>query len=370
MIFDVSDKAFKKIFDDDLLFLPKRWDGSDFAKELDSLYKHYISQIMSANSSEPGNVKQIVTLDDIRKVTKLLIQTVKEYLNGFPAKAYATFSEIMKYLIKVPLSIYDQSRDTFYKPGKRNNNPLTLYRAAKVTDNKPYPATRLFHTPYNLRSKVSTNRYSIAGFPSLYLGSSLSLCCDEIKAVPQRDLILVSAFHTDIADLYYNEIQVIDLAIKPQDFFEQGDEDKGRNIPAYMLSADDIKLAYLLWYPLIAACSYIRVNKEDPFAAEYIIPQLLMQWVHENTGECEDAKLTGIRYFSCASVRASDRGFNYVFPTSGESDANEPQFCKYLVKAFTLTEPVYLHEYDNVSDCEIDLEHREYKSIGIKKIIR
>ncbi len=45
-----------------------------------------------------------------------------------------------------------------------------------------------------------------------------------------------------------------------------------------------------------------------------------MQWVRseiDQSGYGDYNQLIGIRYFSCASVRASDIGFNYVFPTSG-----------------------------------------------------
>ena len=85
-----------------------------------------------------------------------------------------------------------------------------------------------------------------------------------------------------------------------------------------MLENSSVRAAYLLWYPLIAARSYISVSKKDPFAAEYIIPQLLMQWVRCEIGsqpgiEDEYNQLIGIRYFSCASQKASETGFNYVF---------------------------------------------------------
>ena len=62
--------------------------------------------------------------------------------------------------------------------------------------------------------------------------------------------------------------------------------------------------------------------------------------------------LIGIRYFSCASVKASDMGFNYVFPTSGRQKSYELPYCAVLTKAFRLTNPVYIHEYDNISACE------------------
>ena len=246
----------------------------------------------------------------------------------------------------------------------------------------------MFHAPYNLRSKVATCRYSIAGYPSLYIGTSLELCCEEIHVNPEYDRVLASMFKLERSIEHSNtNIRVIELGIKPQDFLENDDirnESKRRRIDRNLLHGSLVRTAYLLWYPLIAACSFIRTNKNDPFAAEYIIPQLLMQWVRaemiqdgkSDCGDCSDCcndyyigceehkrkrtkrrckrfdQLTGIRYFSCASQRASDLGFNYVFPTSGEPISESVQYCRILSKAFKLTVPQYLHDFDNIQLCE------------------
>lgn len=79
----------------------------------------------------------------------------------------------------------------------------------------------------------------------------------------------------------------------------------------------------------------------------------MMQWVRSELEEKSGSfdKLIGIRYFSCASIRASELGFNYVFPTSGKQEGSLP-FCSVLTKAFKLTNPVYIHEYNSVLDCE------------------
>ena len=73
-----------------------------------------------------------------------------------------------------------------------------------------------------------------------------------------------------------------------------------------------------------------------------------MQWVrHELASKNQKYdQLIGIRYFSCASNRTSDLGFNYVFPTSGKQDRGLP-FCSVLMKAFKLTNPVFIHEFEN-----------------------
>lgn len=209
-----------------------------------------------------------------------------------------------------------------------------------------------------MRSKVSSSRYSIAGYPSLYLGTSLELCCEEIHMNPYKDFALASAFKLErMIELTNTDIKVIELGINPQDFLalENKNEIFHRFISQDLLNQVKVKSAYLLWYPLIAACSFIRTNKNDPFAAEYIIPQLLMQWVRREMNTPKSNKyehLIGIRYFSCASVKSSDMGFDYVFTTSEHQKSPYIPYCPVLLKSFKLTKPEYIHKYDNIRTCE------------------
>ncbi len=156
---------------------------------------------------------------------------------------------------------------------------------------------------------------------------------------------------------YVTEIDVIELAVKPQDFSERNRELSRRTFDEIDLQSTGTKEAYLLWYPLIAASSFIRTDKSDPFAPEYIVPQLLMQWVRNQTtrrreGEGNRDKLIGIRYFSCASEMASEMGFNYVFPVSGRKISPQKEYCPILSKAFRLTVPHYINEYRDIDECE------------------
>lgn len=365
MIFDISDSTFKKILNDKALHLPIRWDGSDFSTTLDNLFNHYIKQLeIFSNYSTSSYTSVQVDLKKIKRVCGLLTKTVTHYLNGFPAKAYSSFERVMDLLMLNPLRIYQKSvieQFEVYGDHNKKEEELNLFRVVSVQDNKPYARTRVFHTPYTMRSKVSTSRYSIAGYPSLYLGTTLSLCCEEIHINPHQDFALASKYRLETTIEYTNtNIRVIELGVKPQDFldFEYNNERRNRQISKYLLNDTKIRSSYLLWYPLIASCSYIRIDKRDPFAAEYIIPQLLMQWVRNEicTNRDDDYnELVGIRYFSCASERASDMGFNYVFPTSGIPKSADLPYCSVLAKAFRLTTPVYIHEYDDLSLCEFQL---------------
>ena len=385
MILDISDAEFKKLFNDKELFLPKVWDGSDFNKALKALFEHYLERVDEFFDKHNGGSEDEKYLDTIKKACDSIRASVKAYLDGFPAKAFKKLSKAMKTLMETPLKIYYKSS---MREGIDIEDNLCLFRAACVNDIKPYDRSRMFHAPYNLRSKVPTCRYSIAGYPSLYLGTALELCCEEIHVNPGYDRVLASMFKLERSIEQSNtNIRVIELGIKPQDFLENDNirnESKRRRIDRYLLNGYSVRTAYLLWYPLIAACSFIRTNKNDPFAAEYIIPQLLMQWVRAEMSQvdksdcvdcsdccndyyngCEERKrkrtkgrcksyhqLIGIRYFSCASKRVSDLGFNYVFPTSGEPISESLQYCRILSKAFKLTIPQYMHDFDNIQMCE------------------
>ena len=358
MIFDISDYNFKNIFNDKNFFLPIRWDGNDFALTLQQLFARYLEKVNSFNLRE--NINQGLSKNNIKKLDSIcnsIVRSVRKYLNGFPSEAFICFKSVMDELIKIPLKTYYKSTYEYFERGSYDD-PLKLFRAVNVTDNIPYNRERVFHTPFNLRSKISTCRYSIAGYPSLYLGTSLELCCEEIRYNHHDKLGLAARFELE-RNFHRNntEISVIELAIKPQDFFGEENEDNfnSRKISRGLLYQNEIREAYLVWYPLIAACSFMRVNKSDPFAAEYIIPQLLMQWVRSKLrshSKCNYNSLIGIRYFSCASERCSDMGFNYVFPVNCDNVKGDERYCKVLSQAFRLTKPYFIHEYSNILDCE------------------
>lgn len=350
MILDISDPVFCRIFNSKRFYLPMRWDGEDFLETVKELYTAYL-----------GRIKRKIFdrdfIESIKKICDTLEEAIRYYLDGFPAKAFDSINSAMTLLLRDPLRIYQKSSSYIYE---YDDDELNLFRVTTVEENIPQKRSRVFHTPYNMRSKVSTSRYSIAGYPSLYLGTNLDLCCNEIhyRSDCKNGLAAKYKFERNIGRSEIS-IEVIEMAVKPQDFFyEINSEHKSLNksYTGIDLNEGRVKRNYLLWYPLIAASSFIRAKRKDPFAAEYIIPQLIMQWIRDrmDSKECGIAThLVGIRYFSCASVRASNMGYNYVFPASGQKISKKFQYCPILKNAFVMTVPYYLCEYDSIKDCEL-----------------
>ena len=351
----------KRLFMDKDFYLPIRWDGKNFKSTIEILFKKYKRQLALYKK-----YISILTYSSVVQICDVIIDIITDYLAGFPAQAYEKFQRLMKEKYYDSLNTYDKIFEA------RNNLKLDLYRIVSVEDNVPYERKRIFHTPYNMRSKIGTNRYSIAGYPSLYLATSLELCKEELHVNPYEKYSLAGRFEID-----YNsnvQIKVIEFGVKPQDIVAYyysremyGDEVLNENsivdfkdsLRFELLKGSNIFTnqpffeQYIIWYPLIATCSYIRCNKKDPFAVEYIIPQMLLQWIRMKNRDMKNEnynELIGIRYFSCASMLASEKGFNYVFPTAGREGNN--YYCSLLKKCFKLTNPVYINDFETLSKCE------------------
>ena len=329
---------FNNIFQKEVFNLPIINENDDFESSLNKRYDEYVSLLKENEFSDTK---------EIEKICENIIDSIRLYHNGFPHKAFYKIKEVMKEQIEKPLKIYKKNmrEGEFFIGG----DPLKLFRIRKIEDiNKKYGIEDIFHVPYNQREKISSTRYSILGYPSLYLSTSLELCKYELyKPELERGHYMVSQFLIE-RNIKEKEVKinVLELAIKPQDFFDNKRDERFDEV-----DLDKVKIEYFNWYPIILACSFVRKNKKDPFASEYIIPQLIMQYLRYYY---EDKKtLMGIRYFSCASEEASKLGFNYVFPVSGKKVKGK-EFCNILAETFKISQPKVL-EFGSEEECMKDV---------------
>lgn len=85
------------------------------------------------------------------------------------------------------------------------------------------------------------------------------------------------------------------------------------------------------------ACSFVNQSGKVPYKQEYIIPQMLMQWVQRNS-----SKVQGIEYFTCAdiSMRTSEWcAYNIVIPALPPYD--DKKYSIPLKEKFCWTAPQF-----------------------------
>jgi len=295
----MSDDIFKK--------LPLKYsDKTPFNEWISEYLNIFLKKVRLLDNAPILRGDNYITASYIKEVQEEivngLIQAVQEYYNGYPAKAY---EELSKMLLSGEKNVYQIIKQYRYAPNE------SFYRIRVQNHNYPFQKKELFHIPFEVRNKVSTQRYSIPSFPSLYLGRTLYVCWEELKRPD------INSFHV-MRLTNQNEIKLLDLSPLKNE----------------SPSIDEM-YQFLMTFPLIACCSVKVKEPNNNFKPEYIVPQLIMQWVREND------KIDGIRY---KSTHVSENlylneseCYNIVMPVS---EINAKGYCNHLASIFEMTEPI------------------------------
>ena len=228
---------------------------------LENIFQKYINLLCNENAR---NVFSQTDVNDISEVCNLIKLSLQKYLSGDIIEAYAIFSKLLtdKCIGRFPL-----------KNVEKNILFFRMRSDFDVTDKKGF-----YHLPSTLRSKCSSERYSISGYPCFYLGYSKNDCYLEIG--PNGSMISLCL------DERFN-FRVLDLT-----FFE--DQMKGRMIEDFVR----------VW-PVVAACNLVLPKADTDnmkFREEYVIPQMLTAYLkHHHV--CD-----GICYYSVRNENLNPSG--------------------------------------------------------------
>ena len=185
----------------------------------------------------------------------------------------------------------------------------------------------LFHIPLSKRAYAGDGRFSLAGSPSLYLSTNLALAWQEC-GYPQK--YYYSEYNSKQIGTS-EELQFL-LLYSPAEIASFA-SCKYNDLAFW----EEIVTRYLKTYPLVLACSFVNQSGNVPYKQEYIIPQMLMQWVKRN-----QSKIQGIEYFSCvdnSKFIGIWEGYNIVIPVLSPYD--DKRYSEKLRKQFTWSEPKF-----------------------------
>lgn len=284
------------------------------SRQLAKMYASFATTMKALDSSDPISKRAQEHLGVFESAGRGVCASVDAYLDGFPSQAYEQLRKAL------------DSLRPFLATLRADRNQLeNLYRIRDVGTLAQQRREDLFHVPFQLRHLVRSQRYSISGWPCLYLGGSLLVCWEELRR-PSFHTLSVAAFSAT------KNLSVLDLGCRPSVMFELHRPRSGCTLSFF---GTEQMVSYLVCWPLVAACS-IRVHRhEQSFVEEYIIPQLLLQWLRNEANDID-----GLRYFSTRVEQADTAprlAMDYVFPVKINSQRG---FCPNLGKSFALTLPV------------------------------
>ena len=190
----------------------------------------------------------------------------------------------------------------------------------------------LFHIKCNSRNLIGAYRYSVSGFPCLYLSSGKELCWFEC-GMPRQ----FSYCQMIIDEKGENALKLIDFSNRPVDLLSsvhvwllnaEKDEAEKQKIYSYFMN-------YIITYPLAAACSVKVKDRGNRFVEEYVIPQMFMQWIRESD------KFDGVRYKSSlnSNLVQGMGAVNIALPVKKFRDDG---LCEMLTSKITISDIGYL----------------------------
>lgn len=301
---------YKKIFDNQFLILPKSISaGKTFRETIKDLFKEYIVALMSIREKElkvqglRSTVMKSFLVEKQDALCNGLLQTIDLYFAGQPATAYTHFDQILS----DRLNHYGEMLNV--KSFKEGTN---FYRIRMSEENFPLATNEMFHIPFEKRGKVSSQRYSIPGFPSLYLGKTIYVAWEELHR-PNINSFQIIRLESQ------TEIKYLDLTAN------DWDAPKGQKN----------SYKYLITWPLIAACSIKVKDYSDTFKPQYIIPQLLLQWVRNHKEV--DGVIYNSSHIETGKILSVGDLYNFVLPVKDNKDNG---LCDELCKMFKGTEAV------------------------------
>lgn len=290
----------------------------DFRKHLSNKLKKYQEIVKRLDrNDQPDNwdthIKRIEQLcdgikraveNDFKGVRHSSYSSIKNQLDGYETRN----KKISKLAIGDNLLNIDKD-SIFYR-----------MRYVSIEERNKMGINDIFHIPLDKKGLVATQRYSVPGYPCLYLAERIYGCWEEMRR-PDFGTIMVSAFKTK------KSYKLLDL-----------------RIPTYTSWKNGI-IRCLEVFPLIISSMIQVKNGSDIYKPEYIIPQLITEWIisHNRDVKKDEEKIIGIAYTS--SHKNDDFNFpdnsfdNYAIPVM--SPLSKSKYCKKLVSYFSVTKPTY-----------------------------
>lgn len=257
------------------------YDG-DYLNYVEHLHKQYLGYIGALdpkevellNSAFDGfNLSHPLTqpldlLSDVKHVTEVVQKAIKEIYRCYIEDAHT-----------VLFNFFEQNEHHYFNllPQLIIGAKDPLYRMRKGKIDMANPQGELFHVPYHLRHLVATARYSIPGYPAMYIAGSLETAWSEMDSPSFDDMTYAKMRFKD-------EVKFIDLA--------------------YPISENPQIWEYyslFIFYPLLMACMVHVKYPNAPFKIEYSLPQLMLTIIR---GAVDSDYAQGIVYMS---DKASDK---------------------------------------------------------------
>lgn len=216
--------------------------------------------------------------EDVSVVSSNIIDALDSYKKGKIKSAYNSIGYAMKKGVLKEIELDKDQNTTYYRmrSGLGHHENIDFY-----------------HIPFDKLYLTDSYRFSMPGFPCLYIGYTENVCKREIR----KDGSIIQLNLKNLKNCNNTPLKLIDLT-----WFQSDKKDI---------------IDFLVSWPLIAACyllpnyckSFEKVCDEinQKFKEQYIIPQLISAYIRE-----EYKNVNGIRYYSTRYENLDPQNTDYM----------------------------------------------------------
>ncbi len=288
---------------------------------------------------------------DFVNLLKDKLKELKEVCTSIPAILELNDKGYVKATYEASFKLFETMKPYFYTRYSWRENNGFYYRIRqgdfRIKDGQDSKAKKeqLFHIKKQLRNRVGAYRYSVAGYPCLYLASDRELAWFEC-GMPKQ----FSYCQMVVDEGNDNGLVLIDLSFRPIDLLS--------SVSCWLINArrqkkEDVNqiyqflIRYIISYPIAAACSVQVKDRDNKFIEEYVFPQLFMQWIRESD------EFDGVRYKSSLNTNLV-RGMGAINIALPVKEYREDGLDKKLSEKISISDVGYL---------DINCDFKKYENV-------
>lgn len=289
-----KDKRYHSLNDNSILNFPLNVPVcisiDDFLEDLfEKYYNLLCDQRELLNSDFKITEERLVEISSaVSYVSQNILEALENYRKGKIASAFDNIKEAL-------------NKGELQEIKLEANECKTFYRMRSGLGHKY--EMEFYHVPFDKLHLTDNCRFSMQGFPCLYIGYTEDVCKKEIR----KD---GSIIQLDLKENGEPPLSLVDLT-----WYESSNKERG---------------SFLISFPLIAACYIVpnyckSINKECceiglRFKEQYVIPQMVSAYIRENL------EVNGIRYYTTRDENLNSQ------KTDGMNIALFANYDKYQLK--------------------------------------
>lgn len=285
----------------------------NYENKIKDLDEKELTEVLAKSGSFIGNPTKGRFLNLIERIDKYVMALLEHCYRGDLLNAMLTLIKLLGSKDQKIKRYLDEEYINKFKFNLKEEE--TYYR---VRDSRK-KIENCYHVPYEQRGYANNGRYSISGFPCLYLADNLEAACKEVGEKAKDTTRYYSKYRIKDKEI----LNLLDLSLKDKKDIE------GMN--QYDLFCE------LITFPLKLTCIIKTKYNNCTNHEEYFIPQLISHCLLYGHTEQVFTNYQGIKYTSTKDYKSACIAIPARF--NSKEEIKFTGYCESMLSKFDITEP-------------------------------